>query len=134
MREIKSVLHNERGYLLLNVVFLTLITAFAAVILLNAAPRVRNPQSTLKLTAIYLANEQFAVLESRAATGEQLGGSYSFLGDEKDLKSENFSAGEPTTFEVETNVSGGVAKVVVKWQVNGKDFKVEAERKIAVAK
>lgn len=48
-------LRNERGFMLLNVVFLTLITSFAAMILMNAAPRLKNPQAALRLTAIHLA-------------------------------------------------------------------------------
>ena len=55
--------------MLLHVVFLTLITSFAAMILFNAAPRIKNPQSVLRLTALHLANEKFALIESRAAQG-----------------------------------------------------------------
>ena len=49
MNRIKFILRSERGFLLLNVVFLTLITSVAAMILMNAAPRVRNPQAVLRL-------------------------------------------------------------------------------------
>lgn len=136
MSKIKSVLRNERGFLLLNVIFLTLITSFAAMILLNAVPRVKNPQATLQLTALYLANEQFAGLESLAASGEQIGGSYPFLGDDEDLTSENFSAGKPTIFTVETHVTGSdklrKAKVIVKWKVGGRDYEIQAERTIRI--
>ena len=79
--------------MLLNVVILTLITAFAATILLNAAPRITNPQSVLRLTAIHLANEQFAMLESLAANGELATGNYDFLGKDADLTTQNFGAG-----------------------------------------
>ena len=124
-------LRNERGFLLLNVVFLTLITSFAAMILMNAAPRVRNPQSTLRLTALYLANEQFAELES-LATREEVNGSQPFLGDKNDLKSNNLSEDNPIEFKVTTNVSGGHAVVKVSWQVGGKDFEIETERTIGL--
>ncbi len=131
MNRIKFVLRNERGFLLLNVVFLTLITSFAAMILINAAPRVRNPQSTLRLTALYLANEQFAELESLAAR-EDISGSQPFLGDKDDLKSNNLSEDNPIEFKVTTNVSGGRAVVKVSWQVGGEDFEIETERTIRV--
>ena len=131
MSQIKSVLSNERGFMLLNVVFLTVITSFAAMILMNAAPRARNPQSTLRLTAIYLANEQFAELESLAAD-ENISGSYSFLGDKDDLTSNNLGAGNPIEFEVTTTVSGGRAKVKVSWQVGEDEFKIEMERTIGI--
>ena len=126
-----KILNNQRGFMLLNVVFLTLITSLAAMILMNAAPRARNPQSTLRLTAIYLANEQFAELESLAAD-ENISGSYSFLGDKDDLTSNNLGAGNPIEFEVTTTVSGGRAKVKVSWQVGEDEFKIEMERTIGI--
>ena len=136
MSKIKFVLRQQRGFLLLNVIFLTVITSFAAMILLNAAVRVRNPQPTLELTALYLANEQFAVLESRAAAGEQIGGSYSFLGRSEDLTSENLSEKNLVTFTVETQVSGSgnlrEAKVTVKWNVGGRDNEFKTKRTIRI--
>ena len=121
---------------MLNVIFLTLITALAAMILLNAAPRVRNPQSTLRLTALYLANEQLAQLESLATTGGEL--STSFLGKTEDLTTKNFSEENPVTFEVETKISGEGnlrnVKVTVKWAVNGREDSIEVERTIWIVK
>ena len=129
MSRLKSVLGNERGFMLLNVVFLTVITSFAAMILINAAPRARNNQSTLRLTAIYLANEQFAELESLAAR-EDISGNQPFLGYKDDLTSNNLGADNPIEFEVTTTVSGGKAKVKVTWQVGDDEFKIELERTI----
>ena len=131
MSKIKIILKSERGFLLLNVVFLTLITSLAAMILFNAAPRVKNPKPTLQLTALYLANEQFAQLESLAAAGEKPLPT-SFLGKEEDLTTEN--AGAPIKFEVETRISGesnlrGV-KIKVSW--TDTDF-IEVERTIWIA-
>lgn len=125
---------NERGFMLLNVVFLTLITSFAAMILLNAAPRIRTPQSVLRLTALHLANEQLAMLESMAATEGLEAGSYSFKGDNDDLTTLN--AGAPITFEVETKVTAngnlrGV-KVIISWEVGSETFELETERTIRV--
>ena len=126
-----KILRDERGFLMLNVIFLTVITALAAMILLNAAPRVRNPQSTLRLTALYLANEQLAQLESLATTGGEL--STSFLGKTEDLTTKNFSEENPITFEVKTEISGGNVcnvKVTVSWIANGREDSVEVERAI----
>ena len=111
---------------MLNVIFLTLITSLAAMILINAAPRAHNPQSTLRLTALYLANEQFAMLESKAAEGTLTPGDYNFLGDPDDLKN-------VVDFNVETTVTGTgnlrVAKVKVSWSDEDKDY-IEVERTI----
>ena len=120
-------LKNERGFLMLDVVFLTLITALAATILINAAPRAKNPQSTIRLIALNLANEQLAQLESLAAAGENL--TTDFLGDTDDLKN-------VVEFKVETTITGtgnlrGVT-VKVSWN-NYKDY-IEVERRIWVVK
>ena len=130
----KKFFSDQRGFALLNVVLLTVITSFAAMILLNAVPRVKNPQSTLKLTALYVAEEQFAQLESLAASGTLDVGSYSFRGLPEDLTTDN--AGAPIKFTVTTNVkgSGNVRKVSVKvsWTFNGKDFELTSERSMRV--
>lgn len=120
----KKILKSERGFLILNVIFLTLITSFAAMILLNAAPRIRNSQSSLRLIALHLANEQFAQLESKAAAGELTAGSYDFLGNNADLEN-------VVKFTVKTTVTGtgnlrGI-KVKVSW--SDKDF-IEVERTV----
>ena len=133
MNRLKNFLRNERGFMLLNVVFLTLITAFAATILMNAAPRLKNPQSVLKLTAIHLANEQFAMLESKAAAGELAAGSYDFLGVDEDLTTENYGAGKPIKFEVATKVTAdnNLRNATVTVTIVGdENFKLETERTI----
>ena len=103
-------------------------------ILLNAVPRAKNPQSTLRLTALYVANEQFAQLESLAATGNLESGSYSFKGVPKDLTTEN--AGAPITFTVTTHVTGGGnlrnVSVKVSWTFGGNDFELESERTMRI--
>ena len=126
-----KILRDERGFLMLNVIFLTVITALAGMILLNAASKIRNPQPTLRLTALYLANEQLAQLESLAAAGSEL--STSFLGKTEDLTTKNFSEENPITFEVKTEISGGNVcnvKVTVSWIANGREDSVEVERAI----
>lgn len=126
-------LNNERGFMLLNVIFLTLITSFAAMILINAVPRVRNPQAVLRLTAIYLANEQFAMIESKAVAGEL---DLNYMGKPEDLTTENYSENVPITFKVTSTdkPNGNLHAVTVKveWTANGRDSFVELERTIRV--
>lgn len=117
--------------MMLNVVFLTLIASLAAMILMNAATRIRNPQSTLRLTALYVANEQLAQLESLAASGNEL--QEKFLGDPDDLKTTNFSTGEPIEFEVKTDIVGNKCTVTVSWTVKGREDSVTVERTIWIA-
>ena len=131
-----KILKDERGFLMLNVIFLMMITAFAGMILLNAAPRVKNPQSTLRITALYLANEQLAQLENLAAAGvEDL--PKSFQGEPEDLITKNVSKENPITFEVKTEISGENnlrdVKVTVKWIIKSREDSVEVERTIYIA-
>lgn len=119
----------------MNVLFLTLITSFAAMILLNALPRTKNPQANLHLTARYVAEEQFACLESLATSGQLSAGSYSFQGNTEDLTTEN--VGAPIKFTVDTQVSPvglNVFRVTVKivWTLEGKDFEVTSERRMRI--
>ena len=132
-----KILKDEHGFLMLNVVFLTMITAFAAMILINAAQRASNPQSTLRLTALYLANEQLAQLESLAAAGEELSTDSHVKAE--DLTTDNFGSEEvPTRFEVTTTIATNgdlrEVKVIISWTVKGREESVEVERTILIAK
>ena len=144
MNRLQNILRNERGYLLLNVVFLTLITSFAAMFLLNSAVRAKNPQSTLRLAAIHLANEQFAQLESLAAANDLHGGSYSFLGDKNDLNNYSFRKEDSTTSTVEkpvkfivkanVSVNGNLRTATVTVKIDGdENFLLTMERTMRVA-
>lgn len=130
-------LNNQRGFMLINVVLLTLITSVAAMILMNAATRLKNPQAVLRLTAIHLANEQFAILESLAAQKIYPEERTTFQGEPSDLTSENFGNGTPIKFNVETTkviVNGNLRGVTVKvsWTFGGENFELETERTIRV--
>ncbi|MBO4780527.1 MAG: type II secretion system protein [Selenomonadaceae bacterium] len=126
-------LNNQRGFMLLNVIILMLITSFAAVILMNAAPRIKNSQSVLRLTAIHLANEQFAMLESLAANGES-------LTEQKNFKATTYNLGKnnPIVFEVNADVpdTSTVSKItslkvkVTVTIVDDENFQLETERTI----
>ena len=130
-----SRLNNERGFMFLNVVFLTLITSFAAMVLFNAIPRIKNPQSVLRLTAIHLANKQFALMESKAFEPGIL--DLNCLLDDEDLTTENFSEKSPITFTVtphENSSDGNLHEVTVKveWEIDGQSSSLEVERTIRV--
>lgn len=116
--------------MLLNVIFLMLITSFAAMILFNAAPRIRNPQSVLRLTAVHLANKQFALIESKAAAGDE-----NFDSVSEELKTKNFGEGKEITLKAAANEKSfdgnlHVIKVTVEWTVDEENFKFEEERTI----
>ena len=77
---------NQRGFMLLSTIFLTLILSFTALMALQAMTRVKNGDQSLKLHAINLANEQLAMVESLAAQNN-LSAVKNFNGDNADLKS-----------------------------------------------
>lgn len=133
MARIKNL--NERGFMLLSVIFLTLVVSTGAMILLHTKAKVQQRNSTLYLTAINLANEQFAELESRAAAGTLYGGSYDFLGVAGDLQSFNGVKEDspPAEFEVKTSVKNSgenlrEVTVTVRWNDGGKENSITSEK------
>ena len=124
---------NEKGFMLLSAVFLTMILSFIAMMTLQTMIRIKNSDAALKLHAINLANEQFAMIESLAAQGS-LDTTYSFLGEPEDLKNyglykkDSEENKQPTEFEVtsEINDKGTLRKVMI--IVTWKDKKLEFEK------
>lgn len=111
---------NEKGFMLISVVFLTLIVSFMAAMTLQAMTRVKNGDAALRLHAINLADEQFALIESGSAKN---------IPDD-DLKSYGLYYKDaekiPTEFQVTTNISGSgnlrEVTVTVTWNENTLDF------------
>ena len=129
---------DERGLVLISVVFLLMITSFAALIFMNGAKKVINQNSALRIIALHLAEEQFAEIESRAAKGEALK-NYSFLGNFDDLKNyydsgdEDDSEIKPIIFNVTTSVkSDSRVEVKVEWNLNGEKYSIAIEKVIHV--
>ena len=146
---VHMIKNNQRGFMLLNVVFLTLIVSIGAQILLNANVKVQQRNSTLHLTAINLANEQFAEIESCASAGTLDAGNFLIrnLNEYKDdLKSFNGISAEkiedgtavPIEFDVSADIddySVGTKKVTVtvRWTVGGAEKSIVAEKIIRAA-
>lgn len=130
------MLNNQRGFMLLSVVFLTLVVSFAGMVLLNANVKVQQRNSTLYLTAMNLANEQFAEIESHVAS--KIKPESNFMGNLNDLKSlngvrEDRENSEPVKFDVETsyeNIDENLLKatVTVRWHVGGEEKFITAEK------
>lgn len=122
--------------MLLNVIFLLLITSLAALILLNGTKNFRNHNSTLKAVALLLAEEQFAEIESLAAEGNLSAGNYNFLGVESDLKNyfdDNLKK-NPVEFKVSASVENYSAEnlfkvaVLVEWKFDKKNYSIELKK------
>lgn len=119
---------NQRGFMLLSTVFLTLILSFTAMLTLQAMTRVKNGDQSLKLHAINLANEQLAIIES--------GSNIEIPAD--DLKSyglyEKNSEKPPVEFQVTTNINSvnenlREVEVIVTWN----DAKVKFKKLVRIA-
>ena len=122
--------------MLISVIFLLMITSFAALILMNGAKKIANQNSALRIIALHLAEEQFAEIESRAAKGESLQ-NFSFLGDPNDLKNyydsgeEDNPAVKPIIFDVTTSVKpDSRVEVKVEWNLNGEKYSIAIEKLI----
>lgn len=119
---------NQHGFMLLSAIFLTLIVAIMAQILLHANSKVQQRNSTLYYTAINLANEQFAMIESIAAETGVIDTSCHVPADE--LKSYNGVSEDsaPIEFRIYTSVAGSKVTVKVEWTVKGETEKLESTK------
>ena len=117
-----ALMKNERGFMLLSAIFLTLIVSIMAMILFNANVKVQQRNSTLYLTAINLANEQFAILESGANIEIPEEDKISYNGVKENS--------EPIKFRVSKSISGSEVTVKVEWEVNGKTETFESTKTI----
>ena len=117
-----ALMKNERGFMLLSAIFLTLIVSVMASILFNANAKVQQRNSTLYLTAINLANEQFAILESGANIEIPEEDKISYNGVKENS--------EPIKFRVSKSISGSEVTVKVEWEVNGKTETFESTKTI----
>ena len=136
---------SERGFIIMNVIFLTLIVSFVALIFLNGAERIKENNSALRLAALNLANEQFAEIERLASEGILSTGNLDFLGEPKDLKNfglykdEDLQKKSPTNFLVTAKIKNHSdfenlknVTVTVDWTFAGKDFKIELEKIVRI--
>lgn len=113
---------NEKGFMLLSAVFLTLILSFVAMMTLQTMTRTKNSDTALRLQAINLANEQFAIIESGFNSNIPAEDLKSYgLYRTKDLENKT-----PIEFKVTSNISGeGPLKevtVTVTWENNHLEF------------
>lgn len=114
---------NERGFIFVGVIFLTLITSFAAAMLLNGISKLQNGSTVLQMTALHLINEQFALIESGSTENIPA----------EDLTTYNMGENFPVTFNITKNIENRSenilnATVKISWSVGGKDFEIEREK------
>ena len=116
---------NQRGFMLLSAVFLTVIVSFTAMLTLQAITQVQRGDASLRLHAMNLANEKIALIESGSSEDipEENLKSYG-LYSEKDLKTKT-----PIIFKVtdtREDIGENLYKVTV--TVTWQDEKLEFEK------
>ena len=109
---------------------MTLILSYTAMIALSATTQINNEDALLRLHALNLADQQFAMVESLVAQGESVS---NFNGNENDLKSLGLYRPDknkktPTEFKVTTNISGEGTLRKVKITVTWKNNTLELEK------
>lgn len=118
--------NNERGFMFLSAIFLTLIVSLMATMLLTANVKTQQRNSTLYLTAINLANEQFALLESNSGLEIPAEDKKSYNGMSQNA--------EPIEFRISKSFSGSEVTVKIEWTVNGKTETFESTKTILTEK
>lgn len=116
------MLNNQRGFMFLSAIFLTLIVAIMAQIILTANAKVQQRNSTLYFTAVNLANEQFALLE---------GGGGNIPAEDKKSYNGMSKDAAPIIFNVSYTQAGNKYTVKVTWSVNGETEKFESTKIIS---
>lgn len=133
----------QQGFLFFNVIFLTLILSFTALIFLNGIKFLNEDTSALNFTAINLANEQFAEIEFLAAENNLSAGNYNFLGDANNLKTFGLYNDKilqnkiPAEFTVTTSISDYKnnlknVKITVKCTSAKNNFEIELEKLVRI--
>lgn len=131
---------NERGFMLMSVIFLLMMTSIAALVVMNGAKKVINQNSALRIIALHLAEEQFAEIERKVANdNDNALQNFSFLGDQNDLKNYYDSNNEknpevkPIIFDVTTSVGhDSRVEVKVKWTLDGEEYSIAIEKLIYI--
>lgn len=112
----------------LSAIFLTLIVAITAQILLHANSKVQQRNSTLYFTAINLANEQFAVMESIADLEGVIDTSCHVSEAERKSLNGMSETATPIEFKISTSAAGSIVTVKVEWIVNGETKFIESTK------
>ena len=121
-----NILRDNRGFIFIEVLFLTLIVSFTAVIVVNTLESaiISNKMSAVRTAAIYIANARMAEIEEYNINCSSFQmPSYTLLTDD-DLVRENFFGISGTLrFKVDTQINEsstvkGNVTVKVSWTVN----------------
>lgn len=117
-----AAMKNERGFMLLSAIFLTLVVSIMATVFLRANVRNQQRNSALYYTAINLADEQFAILKSNHEK--------EIPDDDKKTYNGLKENAAPIEFRVTKSFSGSSATVRVEWTVDGETKFLESTRTI----
>ena len=121
---------NSKGFIFIEVLFLTLIVSFTALMIVNALESAvkSSNMSAIRTAAVYIANARMAEIEEYADSNKSLPPSTYTLMTDSDFTYDNFFGINGTVkFAVDTKITlvsanQGVAVVTVTWTVNGNNY------------
>lgn len=116
------VMKNERGFMLLSAILLTLVVSIMATVFLRANVRNQQRNSALYYTAINLADEQFAILKSNHKK--------EIPDDDRKTHNGLKENAAPIEFRVTHTSGGSNVTVRVEWTVDGETKFLESTRTI----
>lgn len=121
-----NILRDNRGFIFIEVLFVTMIVSFSTLMLFNAMEKVikSNKMSAIRTAAIYIANARMAEIEeyNLERSSFQIP-SYTLLTDEDLIHDEFFGINGTVRFKVntqinESSIDKGNVTVTVTWTVN----------------
>ena len=121
-----NILRDNRGFIFIEVLFVTMIVSFSTLMLFNAMEKVikSNKMSAIRTAAIYIANARMAEIEeyNLERSSFQIP-SYTLLTDEDLIHDEFFGINGTLRFKVntqinESSIDKGNVTVTVTWTVN----------------
>ena len=121
-----NILHNNKGFVFIEVIFLTMILSFTALMVVNTLESAikSNRMSAIRIAATQIANAHMAEIEEYVDSNKSFpASSYTLLTDD-DLIHENFFGISGTVkFDINTQINVSTANkgsvtVKVSWTVN----------------
>ena len=121
-----NILRNNKGFIFIEVMFLTLILSFTAMMVFNTLESSikSNRMSAIRLAAMHIANAHMAEIEEYVDSNKSFpASSYTLLTDDDLIRENFFGISGTVTFNIntqinESNANKGSVTVKVSWTIN----------------
>ena len=120
-----NILYNNKGFIFIEVMFLTLILSFTAMMVYNALESAikSNRMSAVRIAAIHIANAHMAEIEEFVDRNKSFpASSYTLLTDDDLIREDFFGISGTVYFNISTQINetanNGNVTVKVSWTIN----------------